>query len=435
MKKMDDGKLLRIVLWLLLCAVGAYILIKGMSLDKKTLVNMCRDAQEKAIEHTCRESWRRKGSRPRRLWSGSAAKWRNSFRFWGPSRQRRWKRQRRTGRQTRRSWRKIPIFLRQNFWKKTRRQALWGPVRKTQGRGCQSENQQSAENTEALQDAAKENAQTADAGDGGQAEASAANAIVNPISLDMFQDFDYVISNFYTIDKTTSINSDQLNAPALVSEDLKMTTGNDQPQILVYHSHSQEEFIDSNPGDPSTSIVGVGEYLVRLLRDTYGYNVLHVTDTFDIVDGKLDRNKAYNYAQDKISQVLEENPSVEVVIDLHRDGVPDDKHLVTDVNGKPTAKIMFFNGLSRTNQNGDIEYLPNPYIQDNLAFSLQLALQAKQYYPDWLRTIYLRGYRYNLHLRPKALLVECGAQTNTVEEEMNAMEPLADVLNKVLKGE
>ena len=50
--------------------------------------------------------------------------------------------------------------------------------------------------------------------------------------------------------------------------------------------------------------------------------------------------------------MLEENPSVEVVIDLHRDGVPDDKHLVTDVNGKPTAKIMFFNGLSRTNQNG-----------------------------------------------------------------------------------
>lgn len=52
----------------------------------------------------------------------------------------------------------------------------------------------------------------------------------------------------------------------------------------------------------------------------------------------------------------------------------------------------------------------------------------------WFRTIYLRGYRYNLHLRPKALLVECGAQTNTVEEEMNAMQPLADILNKVLTG-
>ena len=46
----------------------------------------------------------------------------------------------------------------------------------------------------------------------------------------------------------------------------------------------------------------------------------------------------------------------------------------------------------------------------------------------------MRGYRYNLHLRPKTLLVECGAQTNTVQEEMNAMEPLADILNKVLTG-
>ena len=125
---------------------------------------------------------------------------------------------------------------------------------------------------------------------------------------------------------------------------------------------------------------------------------------------------------------------MEVVIDLHRDGVPEGKRLVTNVNGKETAKIMFFNGLSRTNKNGEISYLPNPYIKENLAFSLQMMLESKKYYPDLARTIYLRGYRYNLHLRPKTLLVECGAQTNTVQEEMNAMEPLADILNKVLTG-
>ncbi len=50
------------------------------------------------------------------------------------------------------------------------------------------------------------------------------------------------------------------------------------------------------------------------------------------------------------------------------DGVNADTHLVTEVNGKPTAKIMYFNGLSRTRTNGDIAYLYNPYIQDNLAF-------------------------------------------------------------------
>ena len=84
------------------------------------------------------------------------------------------------------------------------------------------------------------------------------------------------------------MSSEQLNAPELVQMDMRMQAGKDQPQILIYHSHSQEEFIDSIPGDPSTSIVGVGAYLTSLLKDTYHYNVIHVTDTFDIVDGKLD---------------------------------------------------------------------------------------------------------------------------------------------------
>ena len=266
------------------------------------------------------------------------------------------------------------------------------------------------------------------------AAVSQERAPLTDISLEQFQDFDFVLNNFFTVDSTTSITSEQMNAPELVQMDLRMQTGNDQPQILIYHTHSQEEFIDSVPGDASTTIVGVGDYLTKILKEDYGYNVIHVTDTFDIVDGKLDRNQAYNYAQERISQVLEENPSIEVIIDLHRDGVADNQRLVTEVDGKQTAKVMFFNGLSRTKQNGEITYLPNPYIQDNLAFSLQMMLACEKYYPDFARTIYLRGYRYNLHLRPKTLLVECGAQTNTVEEEMNAMEPLADVLNKVLTG-
>ena len=75
-----------------------------------------------------------------------------------------------------------------------------------------------------------------------------------------------------------------------------------------------------------------------------------------------------------------------------------------------------------------------PYIEENLAFSFQLEYQAAQYYPDLYRGIYLAGLRYNLHLKPRALLLEAGAQTNTVEEVRNAMEPFADILNRVLKG-
>ena len=124
--------------------------------------------------------------------------------------------------------------------------------------------------------------------------------------------------------------------------------------------------------------------------------------------------------------------SDEVLIDLHRDGVAEGKRLVTQINGKDTAKIMFFNGISHTISQGAVEYLPNPYIEDNLAFSFQLEYQAALYYPSFYRGIYLAGLRYNLHLRPKSLLVEAGAQTNTVQEVKNAMEPLADILNRVL---
>ena len=70
-----------------------------------------------------------------------------------------------------------------------------------------------------------------------------------------------------------------------------------------------------------------------------------------------------------------------MVIDLHRDGVGKDTRLVTNINGKPTAKLMFFNGMSRTRSNGKLTVLQNPYIQDNLALSLQMKLEAEKRYP------------------------------------------------------
>lgn len=248
------------------------------------------------------------------------------------------------------------------------------------------------------------------------------------ISRDKLNDFDYLVQNFYQIDRTTTIDSSQLNAEALLGKSMKLEGGNENVQILIYHTHSQEAYADSTPGDTSTGVVGVAEYLTTLLRENYGYNVMHHTGEYDVKD----RDNAYSYAGPALEQILAENPSIEVVIDLHRDGVADTTHLVSEVNGKQTAQIMFFNGLSRTTSNGDIAYLANPYLEDNLAFSFQMKLAAEEYYPGFARANYLKGYRYNLHYRPKSLLVEVGAQTNTLEEAMNAMEPLAEILHKVL---
>lgn len=250
------------------------------------------------------------------------------------------------------------------------------------------------------------------------------------IPLDKLNDFDYLIHNFYVVDKTTTITGEQLKASDLLARDMKLSAPTGQPQILIYHTHSQEGYADSVQGDPKTTVVGVGDYLTELLQDRYGLSVLHHTGEYDVND----RDHAYAKAGPALEQLLAENPGIEVVIDLHRDGVADTTRLVTDVNGKQMASIMFFNGLSRTTSTGDIPYLYNPNLSDNLAFSLQMQLKAEQYYPGFSRSIYLKGYRYNMHYCPKTLLVEVGAQTNTVDEAMSAMEPLADILYRVLTG-
>ena len=80
---------------------------------------------------------------------------------------------------------------------------------------------------------------------------------------------------------------------------------------------------------------------------------------------------------------------------------------------------------------GEIAYLPNPHLQENLAFCFQMQLACGRY-PGFARKIYLKGLRYNLHLRGRSSLIEAGAQTNTKKEVWNAMELLAEVVDTVL---
>ncbi len=245
-------------------------------------------------------------------------------------------------------------------------------------------------------------------------------------------DYDYLMKQFYIVHPTTTADRSLINAENFLSMDLSIAKQPEQPQILIYHTHSQETFADY-PQNEHATIVGVGAYLAELLEEK-GYQVIHDTTVYDVKEGSLDRNQAYTYALDGISGILQKYPTIEVVLDVHRDGVAEDTHLVTEVNGNPTAQIMFFNGTSQT-PDGPIEYLPNPNREANLAFSFQMQLRAEEQYPGFTRKIYLKGLRYNQHVRARTALIEVGAQTNTYAEALNAMEPLADILCRVLDGE
>ena len=249
---------------------------------------------------------------------------------------------------------------------------------------------------------------------------------------DQEAEFETLLNRYFSMDAATTIDSSRLNN-SLLDLDLTLDTEKEGPQILIYHSHSQEGFIDTVEGDDTTTIVGVGDYLAKLLTETYGYQVIHDRGVYDLVDGVLDRNVAYDYSGAAVEQWLSQYPQIQVIIDLHRDGV-DGKKFVVQENGKPTANLMFILGMSRTADQQDISYLPNPYIKENMAFALQIQERAEIAAPGLMRNIYLMAYRFNLHYRPRSMLLEAGTQLNTLEEEKNAMEVFAGILDAELKG-
>lgn len=244
-----------------------------------------------------------------------------------------------------------------------------------------------------------------------------------------YQDLSYNFAhdNFYVVPGHTALNEDLLNVKNLIAKDFSYR--GEYPCVLVYHTHSLESFADSTGED--MTIVQVGDRLCKLLEEQ-GIYTIHVDTPFDILGGVHDRGRAYDYAKEEITRVIAENPEIDMVIDLHRDGVNENLHFVTDINEKSTAKVMLFNGISYSNANGNIDYLYNPYLENNLALTLQMYLEGKKYYPDFFRCIYIEAYRYNLDLHPGAMLIEAGAQTNTFNEVLNAMEPLSELIYRIL---
>lgn len=244
-----------------------------------------------------------------------------------------------------------------------------------------------------------------------------------------FKDINVLRQSLYSVDKKTSITKDLFDVDKFQNTNVHIEPSKNEPKILIFHTHAHELYADSK--DKSEGVVGAGEHLAQVMESKYGVKCLHITQSFDEVEGSVKITGAYERMEPEIKKIIAQNPSIELVIDLHRDGVREGVRLVSDIEGKPTAKIMFFNGLCKIIENGeltDIDGLDNKYLDTNLALSFKMQMKANELYPKLTRKIYLNAYRYSLHLKDKSMLIEVGAQTNTKEEARNAIDRLAEVL-------
>lgn len=241
------------------------------------------------------------------------------------------------------------------------------------------------------------------------------------------KDKDRFLKNYYIADTSVGNVGTVLDGEKLLSVNTALERITEEPQILIYHTHGTEGYKDSREGVEEDTVVGMGDILYEELT-AKGFSVLHDRTTYDYVNGKDNRNYAYTTARPEIEAMLEKYPSIEVILDIHRDSGAARK---AKIEGKDTAQIMLFNGLCR-NADGPISHLPNPYLDDTLAFSLQLNLLGRERYPGLMFKNYLKNYRYNMHFTGHCMLVELGTQNNTVEEAQNGVRLLASLLYELL---
>ncbi|MDN5331004.1 MAG: stage sporulation protein [Tepidanaerobacteraceae bacterium] len=210
-----------------------------------------------------------------------------------------------------------------------------------------------------------------------------------------------------------------------------------KPLVLVYHTHTTESYKPSkaynyqprdqafHTNDLRFTVVRVGEVLSSELNKL-GIEVLHDKTVHDVPTYMY----SYSNSLKTLEKVLKENPSIQVVLDIHRDAPVSDpqksREMTTvKIENKYYSRIMFVVGTDKT--------FPHPHWKENYKFALLLQEKLEELYPGITREIDLRQERFNQHVSKKALLVEIGSHGNTMEESIESARALAKVLSEVLK--
>jgi stage II sporulation protein P len=224
---------------------------------------------------------------------------------------------------------------------------------------------------------------------------------------------------------------------ALLCRASKLDFSQAGPKVLIVHTHSSEAYTQeagwtyqaSDPlrtEDPERSVIRVGTEIAGVL-ESHGIETLHDTKLNDYPS----YNGAYARMETTIDAYLAKYPSIQMVVDVHRDATEDAQGNPTGftaaVNGEPCAQVMLVMG---TNEGG----LAHPDWQENLANALKLQALLNRSYPGLCRDIDLRTERFNEHETKGSMLAEFGSTGNTLQEAVRAGHDFAEGLSELILG-
>ncbi|MBQ7688544.1 MAG: stage II sporulation protein P [Clostridia bacterium] len=207
------------------------------------------------------------------------------------------------------------------------------------------------------------------------------------------------------------------------------------PTVLIFHTHTTESYLPAFNGvfykdfsthstDQKQNIVRVGDALVSAL-EAQGIGVIHDTEVYD-----ASYNGAYARSRTAVQAYLEQYPSIQVTIDVHRDAVYNSSvsavKPTAEINGQKAAQIMIITGA----EEGLVSSFPS--WRENLRFALALQKAAQEKYEGLMKPIYFCQRKYNMDLTPCSLLLEFGSDTNTLAEAVYAGYLLGDALGALI---
>lgn len=196
-----------------------------------------------------------------------------------------------------------------------------------------------------------------------------------------------------------------------------------KPQVLIYHTHTSECYLPSSGLEHRLNqrgdIVKVGRFLTEALSNK-GISCIHTDEIHD----QYPFRDSYKRSQKTVINILEENPSLRMVLDIHRDGVSVFEKS-PKIHGQRVAKIVFVVGSNRMG-------LSHPQWRKNYQFAVDMADIVNRRYPGLVGRVIVSDARYNQHLHHHAIIVEVGNQNTRPEEAERSVAYLADAIEEYL---
>lgn len=238
--------------------------------------------------------------------------------------------------------------------------------------------------------------------------------------------------------RVKNVNKTAVDIEKELKKDIDLQLKKGEAAVLIFHTHTTETFqlldrgfyetgFNTRSNDKGVNMVRVGEEICSEIRKA-GFEVIH-----DKVIHDSTYSGAYSHSRKTVEEYLEENPSIEIVLDIHRDAIEQSDGTkikpTAVIDGKKAAQIMIITGCQE--KGGPIENFPD--WRYNLTFALQLQNKLEESFPGITRPLYFCPRKYNMDLTHCSVLVEVGSDVNTLEEAVYTGKCLGVAVSEILK--